>query len=64
MENVNSVEDDKYEMVLEMKEMADKGLAAEVVDEVNAMDPDFFNQNPILFFQLKQASQFFLQDIT
>ncbi|KAK9285030.1 hypothetical protein L1049_024212 [Liquidambar formosana] len=30
-------------------------MAAEVVEEVNAMDPNFFVQNPILLFQLKQV---------
>lgn len=40
---------------MEVKELADKGLTAEVFEEVNAIDPDFFAQNPILFFQLKQV---------
>ena len=52
--DINSRED-KYEIVLGMKELAAKGLAAEVVDEVNALDPNFFVQNPILLFQLKQV---------
>lgn len=55
LESVHSFEDNKFEVVLEMKELADKGLASEVVEEVNAMDPDFFSQNPVLFFQLKQV---------
>ncbi|PKI50123.1 hypothetical protein CRG98_029447 [Punica granatum] len=46
---------DKYEFVLEMKELASRGMAAEVVEEVNSMDPDFFKQNPVLLFQLKQV---------
>ncbi|CAA6664987.1 unnamed protein product [Spirodela intermedia] len=45
----------KYEIILELRELASKGLSAEVVDEINAMDPDFFLHNPILLFQLKQA---------
>lgn len=55
LENVNILEDNKFDLMLEMKELADKGLAAEVVDEVNAMDPNFFSENPVLFFQLKQV---------
>ena len=48
-------EEDKYEFVLGMKELASKGLAAEVVNEVSAFDPNFFGQNPVLLFQLKQV---------
>ena len=48
---------DKYEIVLGMKELASKGMAAEVVEEVNVMDPNFFGQNPLLLFQLKQVLQ-------
>ncbi|XXG70804.1 hypothetical protein AAC387_Pa07g0204 [Persea americana] len=55
LENVENVEDHKYEIVLEMRELASKGMAAEVVEEVNAMDPNFFVQNPSLLFQLKQV---------
>jgi hypothetical protein len=51
-----SSREDKYEIVLWMKELACKGMAAEVVEEVNAMDPNFFVQNPMLLFQLKQVS--------
>ncbi|WCJ31104.1 hypothetical protein M5689_012618 [Euphorbia peplus] len=47
--------EDKYEMALGMKELATRGLAAEVVEEVNAFDPNFFVQNPVLLFQLKQV---------
>ncbi|CAK7337646.1 unnamed protein product [Dovyalis caffra] len=47
--------DDKYEIVLGMKELASRGMAAEVVEEVNALDPNFFVQNHILLFQLKQV---------
>lgn len=50
-----SSREDKYEIVLWMKELACKGMAAEVVEEVNAMDPNFFVQNPMLLFQLKQV---------
>lgn len=55
LENVQNGEDHKYEMVLEMRDLARKGMAAEVVEEVNAMDPNFFVQNPVLLFQLKQV---------
>ncbi|GMH24602.1 hypothetical protein Nepgr_026445 [Nepenthes gracilis] len=47
--------EDKYEIALGMKELASRGMAAEVVEEVNAVDPYFFGQNPILLFQLKQV---------
>ncbi|KAL5557033.1 hypothetical protein UlMin_039269 [Ulmus minor] len=47
--------EDKFEIVLGMKELASKGMAAEVVEEVNALDPNFFVQNPVLLFQLKQV---------
>lgn len=46
---------DKYEFLLSIKELASKGMTAEVVDEINALDPDFFTQNPTLLFQLKQV---------
>lgn len=42
--------------MLGLKELARKGMAAEVVEEVNAMDPNFFMQNPMLLFKLKQVS--------
>lgn len=51
---INNMED-KFEIMLAMKELASKGMAAEVVDEVNAMDPNFFVQNSVLLFQLKQV---------
>lgn len=54
-DNVNDIEDHKYEIILEMMELANKGMVAEVVEEVNALDPEFFVQNPILLFQLKQV---------
>lgn len=48
--------EDKYELVLGMKDLASRGMAAEVVQEVNAIDPNFFVQNPALLFQLKQVN--------
>ncbi|KAJ9170716.1 hypothetical protein P3X46_018805 [Hevea brasiliensis] len=47
--------EDKYEIVLGMKELTSRGMAAEVVEEVHALDPHFFVQNHILLFQLKQV---------
>lgn len=51
--------EDKFEIMLGMKELASKGMAAEVVDEVNAIDPNFFVQNSVLLFQLKQVINFY-----
>ncbi|KAK4260072.1 hypothetical protein QN277_003240 [Acacia crassicarpa] len=51
---INNMED-KFEIMLAMKELASKGMAAKVVDEVNAIDPNFFVQNSVLLFQLKQV---------
>ncbi|KAK4760892.1 hypothetical protein SAY87_005785 [Trapa incisa] len=48
-------EEDKFEFILEMKELANRGMAAEVVEEVNALYPDFFEKNHVLLFQLKQV---------
>ncbi|WOL01120.1 hypothetical protein Cni_G09834 [Canna indica] len=53
-ENMNHVDNHKYEVILEMRELASKGMAAKVVEEINAIDPDFFIQNHNLLFQLKQ----------
>ncbi|KAF5738209.1 hypothetical protein HS088_TW13G01105 [Tripterygium wilfordii] len=47
--------ENKYECVLEMKELVGRGMAAEVVEEVNALDPNIFVQNLHLLFQLKQV---------
>ncbi|KAL5982428.1 hypothetical protein ACLOJK_016499 [Asimina triloba] len=55
VDNIGNREDQMYEIVLEMRELAHKGMAAEVVEEVNAVDPNFFEQNPVLLFQLKQV---------
>lgn len=41
-----------------MKALASKGMATEVVEEVNSLDPTFFMQNPTLLFQLKQVCGF------
>ncbi|XP_047948515.1 uncharacterized protein LOC125194376 isoform X1 [Salvia hispanica] len=53
IKNVSSMAD-KYEIILGMKDLASEGMAAEVVEEINALDPEFFPQNPTLLFQLKQ----------
>ncbi|KAL3526767.1 hypothetical protein ACH5RR_011423 [Cinchona calisaya] len=47
--------EDKYDMMLALKELTGRGMASEVVEEINAMDPNFFVQNPDLLFQLKQV---------
>lgn len=47
--------EDKYELVLGLQELASRGMAVEVVEEINEMDPNFFVQNPALLFQLKQV---------
>ncbi|GJV82813.1 CTLH LisH motif-containing protein [Tanacetum coccineum] len=46
--------EDTYEIMLAVKELASKGMAAEVVEGINDMDPTFFEQNHILLFQLKR----------
>ncbi|KAK1422024.1 hypothetical protein QVD17_24864 [Tagetes erecta] len=46
--------EDTYEIMLAVKELANKGMAAEVVEEINDIDPTFFTQNYILLFQLKR----------
>ncbi|KAF6150415.1 hypothetical protein GIB67_034114 [Kingdonia uniflora] len=55
VEIITSKEDDKYEFVLEMKELASKVIASEVVEEVDATYLSFFVLNPHLLFQLKQV---------
>ncbi|KAL4368858.1 hypothetical protein GQ457_05G013350 [Hibiscus cannabinus] len=47
--------EDKYEIILRMKELAGRGMAAEVVEEINSLDPNFFEQNLVLLFQFKQV---------
>ncbi|XP_026445879.1 uncharacterized protein LOC113346630 isoform X2 [Papaver somniferum] len=54
-ENFHIREEYKYDIVLEMKELASKGMTVEVVKEINALDPNFFVHNPDLLFQLKQV---------
>lgn len=51
--------EDRYEIMLGMKELASRGMAAEAVEEVNAIDPNFFVQNSVLLFQLKQVCSFY-----
>ncbi|OEL21481.1 hypothetical protein BAE44_0017501 [Dichanthelium oligosanthes] len=50
-----NMEDQKYEVVLEMQDLTRKGMASKVVEEISSIDPDFFQQNPMLLFQLKQV---------
>ncbi|KNA05142.1 hypothetical protein SOVF_192920 [Spinacia oleracea] len=51
----SNYKEDRCETVLSIKDLADRGMAAEVVEEVNTLDPEFFGQNPLLLFQLKQV---------
>ncbi|XP_075090602.1 uncharacterized protein LOC107764759 isoform X2 [Nicotiana tabacum] len=53
--NMMKNREDKYELVLGLQELASRGMAVEVVEEINEMDPNFFVQNPALLFQLKQV---------
>ncbi|CAH8354189.1 unnamed protein product [Eruca vesicaria subsp. sativa] len=47
--------EDKYEIALALKELVSRGMVAEAVCEISAMDSDFFTQNPSLHFHLKQV---------
>ncbi|EPS68912.1 hypothetical protein M569_05856, partial [Genlisea aurea] len=53
--NLSHEVDKHHEIILGVKEFTTKGMAAEVVDEINYLDPEFFDLNPTLLFQLKQA---------
>ena len=53
--NTRNMDDQKYEVVLEMQDLTRKGMASNVVEEISTIDPEFFPQNPILLFQLKQV---------
>ncbi|CAM0957036.1 unnamed protein product [Alopecurus aequalis] len=60
--DTSNMQDQKYEVILEMRDLANKGMASKVVDEINNIDPGFFTQNPVLLFQLKQVE--FLKLVT
>lgn len=49
------MDDHKYGIILEMRELVSKGMVMKVVEEINAADPIFFAQNPILLFRFKQV---------
>ncbi|KAH0868887.1 hypothetical protein HID58_075909 [Brassica napus] len=51
---INPLEN-KYEIALALKELVSRGMVAEAVNEISTMDPDFFTQNPVLHFHLKQV---------
>ncbi|KAK3157455.1 hypothetical protein QOZ80_2AG0122620 [Eleusine coracana subsp. coracana] len=53
--DTRSTEDQKYEVILEMRDLTQKGMASKVVEEINSIDPEFFSQNSFLLFQLKQV---------
>ncbi|WVZ58711.1 hypothetical protein U9M48_008951 [Paspalum notatum var. saurae] len=55
LSDARNMEDQKYEVVLEMRDLTRKGMASKVVEEISSIDPDFFQHNPILLFQLKQV---------
>uniref|UniRef100_A0A0A9D3P4 CTLH domain-containing protein n=1 Tax=Arundo donax TaxID=35708 RepID=A0A0A9D3P4_ARUDO len=55
LSDTRNMEDQKYEVILEMRDLTRKGMASKVVEEINSIDPEFFTQNPILLFQLKQV---------
>eukprot|EP00250_Pteridium_aquilinum_P000798 c10963_g1_i1 orf=536-2674(-) len=46
--------DDKFGLALEIKEMACEGMILEVIQKVKRLNPQFFEYNPHLLFQLKQ----------
>ncbi|XP_042473037.1 uncharacterized protein LOC122055597 isoform X2 [Zingiber officinale] len=52
-ESMKHVEN-KYDIILETRDLTYKGMTAKVVEEIKVIDPDFFIQNPHLLFQLKQ----------
>ncbi|CAN6466702.1 unnamed protein product [Victoria cruziana] len=45
----------KYELILGVKELTKLGMTTKVVEQVNLLEPHFFEQNPVLLFQLKQV---------
>ncbi|CAN1350312.1 Glucose-induced degradation protein 8 homolog [Linum perenne] len=47
--------DDKYEILQGIKDLASRGMATEVVEQINILDPNFFSENHGLLFQLKQV---------
>lgn len=56
-------EDDVFEMytrALEIRQLASEGKTQAVVLEVCKLNPDFFEHNPQLLFQLKQVYLFSL----
>lgn len=53
--DTSNMQDQKYEVLWEMRDLTRKGMASKVVDEINNIDPGFFTQNPVLLFQLKQV---------
>jgi hypothetical protein len=46
---------EKYGKVLEVRQLADEGRIKEVIDEVNRLNPHFFEHSPQHLFQLKQV---------
>lgn len=48
-----------YGKALAIRQLASEGKTEEVILEVVKLNPDFFEQNPHLLFQLKQVRLFF-----
>ncbi|XP_057853259.2 uncharacterized protein LOC131063465 isoform X1 [Cryptomeria japonica] len=46
---------DNFRFVSEMRELASKGMVVKVVEEIKQRNKKFFEQNPVLLFQLKQV---------
>lgn len=54
VDSINKMEN-SYEFLLKIKDLASRGMAAEVVEELNSVETNFMLQNPVLLFQLKQV---------
>ncbi|KAH7446944.1 hypothetical protein KP509_01G083400 [Ceratopteris richardii] len=46
---------DKFGLALQIRELTCEGLISEVIQKVNALNPQLFDYNPHLLFQLKQV---------
>jgi len=51
-----------YGRALEIRQLASEGKTKAVILEVCKLNPDFFEHNPQLLFQLKQVCSFFPHD--
>jgi len=48
-----------YGRALEIRQLANEGKTDAVILEVSKLNPDFFEHNPQLLFQLKQVFSFY-----